>query len=268
MSTEAKGLNWYAWAAIFAVFATTMVAYSFYHNDEREEALEILDSIAELQQEVLNNSTNEAGTLVINDVPIDQITDATGDLKAVDLLLRRLTQTEVDLNNEFIQELHSVGFNELFAPATIVQEAGLARSLENILLLKKAVEKHRARYFEFFDGIPDTARESAMLVSTRNHFIKGFEEGYKVKRRLASKRWDNQSGIMDVYESMLRVLEAASGTWTIEKGQMLFDDDRSREMYTRQFEALTQLRADQAVVEQELKAFLQKSIEQTKMKLQ
>jgi len=267
MSTEVKGLNWYTWTAIFAAFAAMVVLYSFYPSDEREEALETLDSIAELQHEVLENSTNEAGALAINDVPIEQTSDATGEIGKLELLLRGLTQTEVGLTNEFMREMNSAGFQELFVPEILRQEGGAAKSLENITILKKTVEKHRARYFEFYDGIPNVARESDMLETTQSQFIKGYREAYEAKHRLFSKRWDFQLEILDIYSGMLKVLEADSGKWSIEGGQMLFYDDSLREMYNTQFEALTQLKADQVKLQQEMNALNQNAIERTKSKL-
>jgi len=267
--TTLKKYGRIAYVNLFAaMFAAMMVGYSFHHENQREEAVGMLDRISELQQEVLNNSIDKAGMPVLNAVPIEQTSEAVGATREVELFARRLMQTEVDLHNEYLEELINSGLEDLLAAEALAKEGGLAENLENIPNLRRIVEKHRTKYFGFFDGIPDAVRESSMLASTQNQFIEGFDGNYNVKRRLLSQQWDYEFSIIDNYDSMLNTLEAASGLWKIEGDQLLFEDDSTLEKYNGLSEALKQLIADQDKVLQELVAINQKALERAKRKLQ
>ncbi len=249
------------------IFTSMMAGYSYHHETQRSEALKLFDNLLDIQQQVLENSYDEEGVAIINNIPITQTSNATGTLKEIEHLFQRITQTEIDLSNDYLQELHNAGIITLLDTNALLLEGGPAKSLENIPKLYETIKKHRTIYFDFFDGIPDIVRKTTLPPSTQEQVIIGFKKTFNIKRRLITKNWNSETDIIGTYESMLKILEAEFGAWKVENGQILFDNDLAVEKYNKLIETFTQLSADQENTLQELLDINQNVIESAKKKL-
>jgi hypothetical protein len=228
----------------FVYTGAIMVASSNRSLEEDKAALEqIVDMVEEFYEE--SNKLNPDGT----PAPVDKIfapsSDALGSVAIMQKFIADLINLSAATNNEYLSELDSIGWNNLFDSDWLNSDPTMKKSWHMVTEARAIVDTYERRTKENMANARNNIQYLEMSDPEKEEFLVGFDRGSKNAAEQANRMWELEKFVIDETEKMINLLAEDRNSWIIENEQFLFETDEQIARFNDHVANIEKLSAEQ-----------------------
>jgi hypothetical protein len=248
--------------AFFSIYASLFFGGLIASSHQEQEAVKLLYSIQQDLARVTNPSLDSSG--VPPRIEGRRATpQASGDLGEIQRFMTDYTDRVVAQRNDYLLELHAIGWNSILDAERIKNDTTLSESKVMIERAKAIVDKYDKKTAVL---LQDTrARISALAISeaTKKRMLGGFDKSMDIAGSQIDQQWNLEKEAVLQFEHIVLLL-AASKEWAIEGGKIRFRSDAELARFNSYIQKIQEIAQKQEEIQKNRIAEMQQILEATK----
>lgn len=198
------------------------------------------------------NSRNDAQGLPQKiDKNIDPQPKAQGEMGEIERYVRFALNNSVKLRNDYLDDLTAVGWDSLLDAKRLEKDTGMAQSKLIIEKARGVIDVYKAKTEQVL--IDNLKAIDLMKISenSKKAVRSGYVQASVERKKKIEELWQLELQIASEVESIIYHLEARRAHWSVQDGQLLFEEQNDLDIYRSYLKSITDLSKRQEEIQKQ-----------------
>lgn len=236
--------KWLAVVLVAVISAGGSGYYSYHKQQERRQAEQRLMQDMQRAQQQMDQANS--GQAVVQ--KLDETTQATGQTGRTELAMRQIINQVIEVRNGYTQEIAALQLDKLLEASNLQADPDLSQSLARLDKAAAVVERYRLKSKDLLDHAHDQLAAKGVGAADLN----SFDAGLRKNRSASDETWTLEARIVVEMRSVMELLRQHPEHWTLQGGQLTFNNPSSLNQYQQHIRTIQELVAREQSLQQQM----------------